>query len=421
MSLVESIKTALVSLRSNKTRSALTMLGIVIGIASVITMVSIGNGTKQLIIGQFSSLGSNNIFVEPGSFSKKMEGNQGMQSMMEEMTIKTLKYEDYKAVERDPLVGKAAPLAFGSAKIFYKGKDLKATYLGTTPAGVSILAKAEFIYGNNFTEEDVKSLGRDVVLGYKVKETLFGEEDPVGKIIRVKDNNFRVVGSLDQQGTQMFMNLDEVIYLPVTTAQKVVLGSDHLQEIVIQAKDENRIEETVESIRLTIRDRHRINNPEGDTAKDDFKVVSQKETAEILDTVIGIFTMFLSSVAAIALLVGGIGIMNIMLVSVTERTKEIGLRKAVGARESDIMTQFLIEALILTLIGGLIGILFGLFFSFLAGIILGMVLVTAWAFSFPLAAILWAFGVATAIGLIFGIYPARRAARLNAIEALRYE
>ena len=421
MSLIESIKTAFVSLKSNKTRSALTMLGIVIGIASVITMVSIGDGTKQLIVGQFSSLGSNNIFVEPGSFSKKMEGNQGMQSMMEEMTIKTLKYEDYKAVEKDPLVSKAAPLAFGSAKIFYKGNDFKATYLGTTPAGVSILTKAEFIYGNNFTDEDVKSLGRDVVLGYKVKEILFGEEDPVGKIIRVKDNNFRVVGSLDQQGTQMFMNLDEVIYLPVTTAQKVVLGSDHLQEIVVQAKDENRIDETVESIRLTIRDRHRIDNPEGDPAKDDFKVVSQKETAEILDTVINIFTMFLSSVAAIALLVGGIGIMNIMLVSVTERTKEIGLRKAVGARKSDIMTQFLIEALILTLIGGIIGIFFGLVFSFLIGVILGMVLVMNWSFSFPLSAVAWAFGVATAIGLVFGIYPARRAARLNPIEALRYE
>jgi putative ABC transport system permease protein len=374
-----------------------------------------------LIVGQFSSLGSNNIFVEPGAFSKKMEGNQGMQSMMEEMTIKTLKYEDYKAVERDPLIIKAAPLAFGAQKVFYKGKDFKVTYLGTTPAGLSILTKAEFIYGNNFTDEDVKSLGRDVVLGYKVKETLFGDEDPVGKIVRIKDNNFRVIGSLDQQGTQMFMNLDEVIYLPVTTAQKVILGVDHIQEIVAQAKDESRLEEAVESIRLTIRERHRIDNPEGDPAKDDFKVVSQKETAEILDTVINIFTMFLSSVAAIALLVGGIGIMNIMLVSVTERTKEIGLRKAVGARRSDIMTQFLIEALILTLIGGAIGIFFGLVFSFLASVILGMVLATGWSFSFPLDAVVWAFGVATAIGLVFGIYPARRAAKLNPIEALRYE
>jgi len=287
----------------------------------------------------------------------------------------------------------------------YKNNNRKITFMGTTPDALEINNTFP-VLGNPITEADVKSMARKVFLGHKINQELFGDENPIGKIVR---------------RTQMFMDLDNVVYVPLTTAQKLLTGSDHLRWIVARVKNEDKIDETVENIRLTIRERHNIYNPEGDTAKDDFKIMSQKETAKMLNAITGIFTIFLSSIAAISLIVGGIGVMNIMLVSVTERTKEIGLRKAVGAQRKDILEQFLIEAVVLTFLGGTIGIIFGIILSYLSGIVLGNLLETNWEFIISIKSIILAFAVTTIIGLGFGVFPARKAANLSPIEALRYE
>jgi len=413
-----SFKTAIIGLKTNKTRSALTILGIVIGISSVILMMSLGDGAQNLILGQIMSMGPNNVYVEPGAFTTG--GGDMTQQMMEGMEIKTLTLEDMEAIENDPLVEMVAPMVLSVGRVVYKNNDEKITLFGTTPA-YNKITNSRTVLGSDFIDFDVQGMSKVAVLGYKVKEDLFETENPIGKIIRIKQTNFRVIGVMEEQGTQMFQNLDEYIYIPITTVQKFLLGINHVQSSVVKIVNQDKIDEAVEGIRLILRERHNIYNPEGDLSKDDFKVVSGKETADLMNTVTSILSLLLSSVAAIALVVGGIGIMNIMLVSVVERTREIGLRKAVGARKKDILYQFLIEAMVLTGLGGILGILLGAILSYLVSIVLTIALGIEWEFVLSLSSIIIAFGVATGIGLVFGIYPARKAAKLSPIDALRYE
>ncbi len=418
MDIKDSIKISFTALWANKTRSFLTVLGIVIGIASVIIMMSLGKGAENLIVGQIQSLGSNTIYVEPGSFDPQQ--GIGMEMALEEMTIKTLKLKDVETIKKDPLTDIAYPMAYGVGRAVYRNEDKKITYLGVTPEAYT-MDDWHVSSGREIREEEVRSMARVATLGCKVAEDLFAEEDPVGKTIKIKRTKLKVIGVMEERGMEMFQNYDEYVYVPITTAQKLLLGIDHLNAITVRARSEQAVEPLMENIRLALRENHNIYNPEGDLSKDDFKVMSQVEASDMMTQITGILTVFLSSVAAIALIVGGIGIMNIMLVSVTERTREVGLRKAVGARKKDILNQFLIESVALTVFGGIIGFIIGTGFSFAASIGLSKMLSTDWSFTIPFSAVVLGFGVATIVGLIFGIYPAKQAAKLNPIEALRHE
>lgn len=420
MNYKETIKMSLIGLKTNKVRSFLTILGIVIGISSVTTAISVGQGAEKMILDQVSSLGSNNVFIEPGAWSERMERGSMMQSMAEGMQIKTLKNSDEEALEELPLIKRASPYTYGVSRIVYKEENQKATYLGTDE-DAKFLAGSDVISGRNLESSDILSMARVAVLGHQTKEDLFGSETAVGKKIRIGKSSFRVIGVMEEQGPQAFMDIDSSIMVPISTAQKVLLGEDYLRFIVVQVRGEEYIDSAIVEIRSVLRDRHNIYNPEGDTAKDDFKVMSQEDTAQIVGNVTGIFTVLLSSIAAISLVVGGVGIMNIMLVSVAERTREIGLRKAVGASRKDVVGQFLAESVILTLVGGVLGLVFGVILSLLASFAFQYFLGDSWGFFIPFNAFLLSLGVSFVTGLVFGIYPAKKAGNLSPIEALRYE
>jgi len=415
MNLKDSIKISFTTLKINKMRSALTMLGIIIGVGSVILMMSLGGGAQNLIIGRISSMGSNNIYVEPGS----SQGSFSQQAI-DELNQKSLKERDAIAIAKDPNVEEVAVMVYGTGRISYQDTDKKITYIGGSADSFDI-SNLSVVNGRSINEDDVQEMGRVVVLGHKLASDLFGEDDPIGQSVRLGKLDLNVIGVLEEKGGQVFQTFDDYAYIPYTTAQKLLLGVDYLNAILVKAKNEKLINQVEDNIRITLRENHNIYNPEGDLSKDDFKAMSQVEMAGMMTQITGILTAFLSSIAAIALFVGGIGIMNIMLVSVTERTKEIGLRKAVGARNKDIMNQFLFEAVTLTLLGGIIGFLGGTLISFGASIALTSALKTNWGFTIPIGAVILSFGVATVIGLIFGIYPARKASKLNPIEALRHE
>ncbi|MFH1129411.1 MAG: ABC transporter permease [Patescibacteria group bacterium] len=415
MKLLESIKISFNTLKTNKMRSTLTMLGIIIGVGSVILMMSLGGGAQNLIVGQISSMGSNNIFIEPGS----PQGSFSQQAI-DQLSQKSLKEKDAIAIAKDPNVEKVAMMVYGTGRISSLNEDKKITYMGGSADSFDI-SNLSIFSGRGINEDDIKGMARVIVLGHKLASDLFGEDDPIGQSVGLGKLNLKVVGVLEEKGGQVFQTFDDYAYLPYTTVQKLLLGTDYLNAIMVKAKSEKLINQVVDSIRIILRENHNIYNPEGDLAKDDFKAMSQVETAGMLTQITGILTAFLSSIAAIALVVGGIGIMNIMLVSVTERTREIGLRKAVGARNKDIMNQFLFEAVTLTLLGGIIGFLGGTLFSFGASIVLTSALKTNWGFTIPIGAVILSLGVATVIGLVFGIYPAKKASKLNPIEALRHE
>lgn len=400
----ESFLMAWASLIANKMRSILTMLGIIIGVAAVIALVSIGNGVKQDIQNSISSLGSNLLMVMPGA--PRTPGVRPSQGSM-----KSLKVSDYQAISKLDGVKAASPYTANSYVTIYQSKNWTTTVSGVSSNFQDVnnwtMAEGRFISSKN-----VENRERVAVVGQTVVKNLFAGEDSVGKEIRVKNIPFRVIGVLNSKGNGTMGNdQDDVIFIPYTTAMERVEGVDYLRMVYVVASDDNGIDRLQSDIENLLRVRHSIK----DTNLDDFNIQNMKSIMETMEQTTGTLTLFLGAVAAISLVVGGIGIMNIMLVSVTERTREIGIRKALGATYFVIVTQFLIEAVVISLMGGLIGIALGIGASKLIGLASGMSTVI----SVPTIVLSFAFSMA--IGLVFGIYPARKAAKLNPIDALHYE
>ena len=412
MDIFDSTKTAFNGLRANKFRSALTILGIVIGIAAIILIASIGEGAQKLILNQVQGIGSNTIGIAPG---RQPEGLSDFAQIFSD----SLKEKDLQALKQKanvPNAEKIMPIVFGGEAAAHGTETYRLTIMG----GSELLAETFDIFpseGSFFTDEDIQNFADVIVIGAKVKEELFGESEALNQKIRIRNRNFRVIGVLPKVGQISFFNFDDTAFIPYSTAQQYVFGIKYFHRFIIEAESESVIPQTVQDIKMTLRESHNITDPD----KDDFFVETQVDIAKRLSIITDILTLFLMSIAAISLVVGGVGIMNIMLVSVSERTKEIGLRKAIGATDGDILRQFLFEAVILTFFGGIIGIAAGTFLSFITSLVLSRLISLGWEFTFPVQAVLIGVGTAALVGLVFGLYPARQAAKKEPIEALRYE
>lgn len=409
------LKIATNSLKTHKSRSALTILGIVIGISAIILIMSIGGSAQNLIISEVQGLGSNTIIVIPGRQPKGPTDPSVVESLMSD----SLKDRELKALENKmnaPYITKIIPIVFGVGTAAYEAQTYRPTIIGAAE-GILDFFNIQPAVGRAISEDDVKSNSNVVVIGSRVKDELFGQSDALNQKIKLNNKLFRVIGVLSKKGQVSFFNFDEVVMTPVTTAQLYLFGIKHYNRLIIEVDSETHIPQTVQDITTTLRNLHNITNPD----KDDFYIVTQAEIIKSISTITNILKLLLVSVAAISLVVGGIGIMNIMLVSVTERTREIGLRKAIGATNSNIMSQFLFEAVILTLLGGIFGIALGVGTNYVGTLLVRKFGNLDWAFIFPIPAVILGLSVSGIVGLIFGIYPARQAASKSPIEALRYE
>lgn len=401
----ESIKMAFEGMVSNKLRTLLTLLGIIIGIGAVIAMVSLGLGMKENVKSNISKLGSNLLIITSGgrtATGARLAAGEGAR----------LTFDDALAIERqvDGIAGVSASVS-SSYQLVVGNQNWTSRVEGTTPSNFTI-QNYEISEGRELTEADLNSRGRVCVIGKTVADNLFPEGDPVGKIMRIKKAPFKVVGVLNSKGQSgAGQDQDDIVFIPLTTAQNRMMGITHVQRITIQAENENVISDVQAETEQVLRQRHKIK--EGGT--DDFTVGNMAQLMETMMSTVNSITLLLGCIAAISLLVGGIGIMNIMLVSVTERTREIGIRKALGATYHNILQQFLIEAMVIGIVGGALGVVLGIGASYLISAIAG------WKTVISVGVIFIAVAFSLAIGLFFGIYPARKAALLDPIDALRYE
>lgn len=400
------LKIALRALANNKLREFLTMLGIIIGVASVITMLAIGQGSKRSIQAQISEMGSNMIMIQPGA---DMRGGVRQDAS----AMETLKLQDYEDIVNETrYVSATSPSVNSSGQAIYGANNAPTTVYGISPDYMEI-RRYEVEDGDMFSDQDVQTAAKVCVIGKTVVDNLFpGGENPVGRVIRFQKLPFRVVGVLKSKGyNSMGMDQDDLILAPYTTIQKKILAITHLQGITCSALKEEYTDQAIDEISEILRRNHRLR----ETDDDDFTIRSMQELSTMLTSTTDIMTTLLAAVAGISLLVGGIGIMNIMYVSVTERTREIGLRMSIGAKGMDILAQFLIESILISVTGGLIGVLFGVGAALIVNVVAHFpIYIQPWS-------VLLSFVVCTVTGVFFGWYPAKKAAQLDPIEAIRYE
>ena len=411
MKIAQITKNSWRALLANKSRSFLTMLGIIIGIAAVIVIFSVGKGAESLIYSQFTSIGTNLIAVLPGA-----SDDNGPPASVFGITITTLKNKDIDSLQRilsDQIMA-ASGYVRGQSSVVFGSNSIDAPFLGVSDQYV-VVEDVKVKQGRFFTAAEEEGLAKVAVLGSQVAVELFNGRDPIGKKIKIGKHNFTVIGVLADRGVAGFVNQDRQVIVPLSTAQKILLGIDYLTLARLRVKDGYDLQATAEQVRQVLRELHNINDGE-----DDFSIRNLEQARQVLGQLTGALSLFLAAIGAIALLVGGVGIMNIMLAAVNERTYEIGLRKAVGARRRDITLQFLLESILLTLLGGVIGIVVGAIVAAIAAFI-AKLNGLSWQFSLPLLSILLSVGMAFIIGVAFGYYPARKAAELNPIDALRYE
>lgn len=400
----ESFLMAWASIVANRMRSILTMLGIIIGVAAVITLVSIGNGVNKQVTDSISSLGSNLLIVMPGA--PRTPGVKPSAASQ-----KSLKVADYEAIAKMDEVKEASPVTNGSYTVIYENQNTNTTVSGVDLSyqDINSLTMKD---GHFFTQKQIDTRERVAIIGSTVAKNLYGTDSPIGTTIRVKNIPFTVIGVLESKGSSaMGADQDDVILIPYTTAMERVEGKDYLRTIYVAAKDGTNIDRLQADIENLLRVRHKIKDPN----LDDFNITNMSSIMKTMQETTSTLTLFLGAVAAISLIVGGIGIMNIMLVSVTERTREIGVRKALGATYRVIVTQFLIEAVVISLMGGIIGIIIGVLAAY------GISAATTMQTVISIPTIIASFAFSMGIGLIFGLYPAQKAAKLNPIDALHYE
>lgn len=404
------IKTAFLGLWNNKIRATLTVLGITIGIAAVVMILSLGKGTEALIIGEVNQLGTESLVVQAGS--DYSDAGAFTDSILDDRGLNALKRK-----ENVPFLKRISPLVLISGDVTYQGETYRPEIYGTDGEYFADVFDAYPKEGRMYDEQDIEAREKVAVIGVNIVDELFGATDPIGEYVKISNHRFRVVGIFPKKGQVVFSNVDDLVIVPHTTAQTYLTGDDSYFEFLIQAESVELVDRTAYDVEQTMYEVYDIDDP--DDAP--FKVQTQQGLVEQISVIVNILTIFLSAVVGISLVVGGVGIMNIMLVSVTERTREIGLRKALGATEKDISDQFLYESVMLTSFGGIAGIVIGTLMSMLISVGIAQFALTNWTFEFSFGGAILGLVISAAVGIIFGLYPARKAAKKSPVDALRYE